>query len=94
MSEFSKIEWTTHTFNPWWGCVRVSPACRFCYADTQASRYGHDIWRRKGPRRMASRPRCSARPWPTCSRTTPTWPNRASGCGRSSRRPLGCGGSC
>ena len=22
----SKIEWTDHTFNPWWGCVNVSPA--------------------------------------------------------------------
>ncbi len=20
----SKIEWTDHTFNPWWGCVKVS----------------------------------------------------------------------
>lgn len=54
MSEFSKIEWTDHTFNPWWGCVRVSPACRFCYADAQARRYGHEVWRKKGPRRMLS----------------------------------------
>ena len=54
MSDNSKIEWTDHTFNPWWGCARVSPACRFCYADTLASRWGHEIWRRKGPRRMLS----------------------------------------
>lgn len=54
MTEFSKIEWCDHTFNPWWGCVRVSPACRFCYADTQARRYGHEVWRKKGPRRMLS----------------------------------------
>lgn len=54
MSEFSKIEWTDHTFNPWWGCVRVSPACRFCYADSQARRYGHEVWRKRGPRRMLS----------------------------------------
>lgn len=54
MSEFSKIEWTDHTFNPWWGCVRVSPACRFCYADTQARRYGHEVWRKHGPRRLLS----------------------------------------
>lgn len=54
MTEFSKIEWCDHTFNPWWGCVRVSPACRFCYADTQASRYGHHVWRKKGPRRLLS----------------------------------------
>lgn len=32
MSENSKIEWTDHTFNPWSGCVKVSPACKHCYA--------------------------------------------------------------
>ncbi|REF00251.1 DUF5131 family protein [Thermomonospora umbrina] len=54
MSDNSKIEWTDHTFNPWWGCSRVSPACRSCYADAQAQRYGHQVWRRKGPRQMLS----------------------------------------
>ncbi len=54
MSDKSKIEWTTHTFNPWWGCSRVSPGCRFCYADDQAKRYGHQVWRRHGLRRMLS----------------------------------------
>jgi protein gp37 len=28
----SKIEWTDHTFNPWMGCTKVSPACDNCYA--------------------------------------------------------------
>jgi protein gp37 len=54
MSEHSSIEWTNHTFNPWWGCSRKSPACRFCYADKIASRWGHELWRRSGPRRMMS----------------------------------------
>lgn len=54
MSTKTKIEWTDHTFNPWWGCARVSPACRFCYADGTATRWGHELWRRKGPRRMLS----------------------------------------
>jgi protein gp37 len=27
MGKDSKIEWTHHTFNPWWGCVKVSPGC-------------------------------------------------------------------
>lgn len=54
MGDKTGISWTDHTFNPWWGCARVSPACRFCYADAQAKRYGHDVWRRKGPRRMLS----------------------------------------
>ena len=34
MAENSKIEWTDHTFNPWWGCVKVSPGCTNCYAAT------------------------------------------------------------
>lgn len=54
MAEHSKIEWTHHTFNPWWGCARVSPGCRFCYAERDAKRYGHQVWRRKGDRRMLS----------------------------------------
>lgn len=54
MSDTTAIEWTDHTFNPWWGCARVSPACRFCYADRDARRYGMELWRRHGPRRMLS----------------------------------------
>ena len=40
----SRIEWTTHTFNPWWGCVKVSPACKHCYAESWAKRVGKDVW--------------------------------------------------
>jgi protein gp37 len=54
MSDKTSIEWTDHTFNPWWGCARVSPACVHCYADRDASRYGFELWRRHGPRRMLS----------------------------------------
>lgn len=54
MSDVTEIAWTDHTFNPWWGCARVSPACRFCYADSLAKRYGHEIWRRNGDRRILS----------------------------------------
>lgn len=32
MGTRTSIEWTTHTFNPWWGCVEVSPGCAKCYA--------------------------------------------------------------
>ncbi|MBW7928647.1 MAG: DUF5131 family protein, partial [Fimbriimonadaceae bacterium] len=38
MGERSKIEWTHHTFNPWWGCVKVSEACKNCYAEAWAKR--------------------------------------------------------
>ena len=44
MGENSKIEWTTHTFNPGWGCVKVSEACKNCYAESWAKRVGQDVW--------------------------------------------------
>lgn len=44
MGQKSAIEWTDHTFNPWWGCVKVSAGCTHCYAETWANRYGYDIW--------------------------------------------------
>lgn len=53
MADHSAIEWTDATFNPWWGCTRVSPACAHCYADSLARRYGHaDLWARDGRRRF------------------------------------------
>lgn len=33
MSDQTKIEWATHTFNPWIGCTKVSPGCAHCYAE-------------------------------------------------------------
>ena len=30
--EYSHIQWTHHTFNPWFGCTEVSPECAACYA--------------------------------------------------------------
>lgn len=50
--ENSKIEWTHHTFNPWWGCAKVSPGCEHCYAETFSNRYGHNIW---GPAKTTDR---------------------------------------
>ncbi len=37
MGEVSGIAWTDATFNPWWGCTRVSPGCEHCYAETLAT---------------------------------------------------------
>lgn len=48
----SKIEWTRSTFNPWWGCERVSPGCAHCYAEAFAKRTGHDIWGGSADRRF------------------------------------------
>ena len=44
MTENTKIEWATHTFNPWIGCTKVSPACDHCYAEAMAKRYGWAEW--------------------------------------------------
>ena len=44
MSANSKIEWTEHTFNPWWGCEKVSPGCTHCYAESFSKRVGFAIW--------------------------------------------------
>lgn len=51
MAENSGIEWTTHTFNPWTGCTKVSPACDNCYAEGWAKRSGHVEWGPHGARR-------------------------------------------
>lgn len=46
MAENSSIEWTDHTFNPWIGCTKVSPACDNCYAETWAKRGGNGhLWK-------------------------------------------------
>jgi len=34
----SKIEWTEQTWNPVVGCVKVSPGCKHCYAETMSRR--------------------------------------------------------
>src|SRR5688500_18924379 len=52
MGKNSKIEWTNHTFNPWWGCTRVSAACKHCYAEAWAKRVGKKVWGPKAPRRF------------------------------------------
>lgn len=35
----TKIEWTHHTVNFWWGCSKISPACDNCYAAAMDRRY-------------------------------------------------------
>ena len=42
MSENTGIEWTDNTFNPWWGCTSVSPACDNCYAKAIDARFHQD----------------------------------------------------
>lgn len=54
MAENSNIEWTDHTFNPWIGCTKVSPACDNCYAEAMNNRFGGGNWGPKAPRKRTS----------------------------------------
>ena len=38
MAQNSTIEWTEATWNPVTGCTKVSPGCKFCYAERMALR--------------------------------------------------------
>ncbi len=42
MGEISAIEWTDSTWNPWHGCIKVSPGCKNCYMYRDKKRYGQD----------------------------------------------------
>lgn len=45
MGENTHISWADHTFNPWMGCTKVSPACDGCYAEAMMDhRYGRVKW--------------------------------------------------
>lgn len=57
MAENTKIEWADHTFNPWMGCTKVSPACDNCYAENlMDTRYGRVEW-------GAGKPRVRTKSW-------------------------------
>lgn len=42
MSESTPIQWTDATWNPWHGCHKISPGCKFCYMFRDKKRYGQD----------------------------------------------------
>lgn len=57
MSENTKIEWATHTFNPWEGCQKVGPGCDNCYAEARNARFAGGTainWGPGAPRRRTS----------------------------------------
>lgn len=49
MAQDSKIGWTDHTQNFWWGCHKVSEECHFCYISGIMRRGGYEPFR--GPMR-------------------------------------------
>jgi len=63
MAENSAISWTTHTWNPWVGCSKVSPACDGCYAEAMMDkRYGRVQWGAPG-QGAGTRSRTSKSTW-------------------------------
>lgn len=59
MSDATAIPWCDSTWNPWWGCTKVSPGCLNCYAETWAARIGEKTgqtvnWGKEEPRRRSS----------------------------------------
>jgi protein gp37 len=54
MAKNSKIEWTTHTFNGWRGCTKVSPGCKNCYAEKLVTTRLKGEWGPGAPRQLAS----------------------------------------
>lgn len=81
----SKIEWTHHTFNIVWGCLKVSPGCTNCYAETLAHRYGYNVW---GPAKTTGRRTMSENYW----RQPIRWNEQARQA--SERRRVFCGSMC
>lgn len=69
MGESTGISWTDHTFNPFIGCQKVSPACEKCYAEAFVTgRMRLPVW---GPAKTTERKRTTT-PW----KELPRW-NRA-----------------
>lgn len=63
MGETTHISWADHTFNPWIGCMKVSPACDGCYAENlMATRYGRVSWGAPG-QGAGTRERTAAANW-------------------------------
>ncbi|NKE43418.1 phage Gp37/Gp68 family protein [Roseomonas frigidaquae] len=54
MGENSAIEWCEHTFNPWFGCTKVSPGCDHCYAEALATKRLGVAWGPHAERRFAA----------------------------------------
>lgn len=51
MGETTNISWCDATFNPFWGCTKVSAGCDNCYAEAFDARWGEAHWGKGVPRR-------------------------------------------
>ena len=59
MAETTLIEWTDHTFAPWFGCTKVDLECNNCYAENWTVRRFH----KAGGGPHAPRVRSAASTW-------------------------------
>lgn len=50
MGERTYIAWATSTGSPWYGCSKVSPGCKNCYAEELTLRHGWAEWGDDAPR--------------------------------------------
>jgi len=66
MGEHTDIEWSDGSFSPWEGCVKVSEACKNCYAERFAERFrgvpGHPFAGLRPSPRAAQAGRAAAPP--------------------------------
>lgn len=63
MGERTNITWCDHTWNPWIGCTKCSPACDGCYAEQlMDTRYGRVAWGAPG-KGVGTRVRTGADTW-------------------------------
>lgn len=53
MSEITGISWADSTWNPWHGCTKVSPGCKYCYAESW--RFKKAAWGPTAPRVRTSK---------------------------------------
>jgi len=97
MAANTKIEWATHTLNPWRGCTKISAGCQFCYADQLSKRNPSTlgIWGPNGTRVVASeamwkQPVKWNRLAACCCRKEPADHEHESGCPQRNRPRVFC----
>lgn len=52
MGEWTNVEWSDHTFSPWQGCEKISPGCKYCYAEAFSRWTMPGLWGKLAPRRF------------------------------------------
>lgn len=90
MGQITRIAWCHHTFNVWEGCTKISPGCKYCYAESRDRRVHGLLADRTPPHWGAGKPRkpMSAGYWKQLVK----WNREAMEAGE--RRRVFCGSLC